>query len=156
MKPLDDLDHYEVLELPPGAGYEDIERAYQMTSAAYTDGSLALYPIFSSDDATVIRDRIDEAYRVLADPKKREKYDAEAGLSAARPPARTRDTLDDLAAAPSGADRILEGDGRPGAAPPELSSAIEVIADIAHCTLTNWTNRLAATELDDFLHDVRV
>lgn len=33
---------------------------------------------------------------------------------------------------------------------------IEVIADIAHCTLTNYTNRLAGTELDDFLKDVTV
>ena len=33
---------------------------------------------------------------------------------------------------------------------------IETIADIAHCTLTNYTNRLADTEFDDFLEGVSV
>ena len=40
-----------------------------------------------------------------------------------------------------------------GVAPAQM---IEVIADIAHCTLTNWTNRLAGTDLDDFLEGVGV
>ena len=33
---------------------------------------------------------------------------------------------------------------------------IEVIGEIAHCTLTNYTNRLAQTEFDDFLKDVTI
>ena len=33
---------------------------------------------------------------------------------------------------------------------------IDVIADIAHCTLTNYTNRLAGTEFDSFLEGVTV
>ena len=33
---------------------------------------------------------------------------------------------------------------------------IEIIADIAHCTLTNYTNRLAGTEFDSFLEGVSV
>ena len=33
---------------------------------------------------------------------------------------------------------------------------IEVIGEIAHCTLTNYTNRLAGTEFDDFLVDVTI
>ena len=32
----------------------------------------------------------------------------------------------------------------------------ETIADIAHCTLTNDTNRLADTDFDDFLENVSV
>jgi len=32
---------------------------------------------------------------------------------------------------------------------------IEVIAEIAHCTLTNYVNRLAGTPLDAFLDDVK-
>lgn len=134
MKPIDDLDHYEVLELPPGAGYEDIERAYQMTRAAYTDGSLALYSIFSSDDASVIRNRIDEAYRVLADPEAREQYDVQtgvqAGVSGEQPRARSEDSTREPGDARARVTPEIEGDGRPGAAAPELSSAIEVIEDI--------------------------
>lgn len=33
---------------------------------------------------------------------------------------------------------------------------IEVIADIAHCTLTNYTNRLAGTDFDAFLEGVSI
>jgi hypothetical protein len=140
MKPLDDLDHYEVLELPPGAGYEDIERAYQMTRAAYTNGSLALYSIFSSDDATVIRNRIDEAYRVLQDPKAREQYDADSGVSARSSNSRDNSRANAGADGPAivsttGGTQARsrfddDGDGRSGAVTPELSAAIEVIEDI--------------------------
>ena len=81
MKSLDDLDHYEVLEIRPGAQGDEIERAYQITRAAYADGSMALYSPFSSADADVIRSRIDEAYRILANPDDRRSYDADAGIS---------------------------------------------------------------------------
>jgi len=130
MKPLDDLDHYEVLEVPPGAGYEDIERAYQMTRAAYTNGSLALYSIFSNDDASVIRNRIDEAYRILKDPKSREHYDACAGVSAEQPREDSTDSSLEHANAPARVNAAAEGEGRSGTQAPELSSAIEVIEDI--------------------------
>lgn len=130
MKPLDDLDHYAVLEVPPGAGYEDIERAYEMTRAAYTNGSMALYSIFSSDDACVIRNRIDEAYRVLADPGNRERYDAEAGISGDQATTRSEDAGVKSVAASGPASPVFAGDGRPAVAAAELSSAIEVIEDL--------------------------
>jgi curved DNA-binding protein CbpA len=130
MKPLDDLDHYAVLEVPPGAGYEDIERAYEMTRAAYTNGSMALYSIFSSDDASVIRNRIDEAYRVLADPENRERYDAEAGISGDPAATRSEDGRGKSVAAPGPGSLVFAGDGRPSVAAAELSSAIEVLEDL--------------------------
>lgn len=83
MKSLDELDHYEVLELRPGARFEEIDRAYQLTRAAYADGSMALYSLFSSADAEVIRSRIDEAYRILANPDDRRNYDVAAGITSA-------------------------------------------------------------------------
>ena len=81
MKSLDELDHYEVLELRPGARNEEIERAYQLIRAAYVEGSMALYSLFSSADAQVIRSRIDEAYRILANPDDRRSYDASVGIN---------------------------------------------------------------------------
>jgi curved DNA-binding protein CbpA len=130
MKPIDDLDHYEVLEVPPGAGYEDIERAYQMTRAAYTNGSLALYSIFSTDDASVIRNRIDEAYRILGDPKTRERYDAEAGVTAEQPAPSSNESTRAASAAPALEASALEVESRSGAAPPEVSTALAGIEDI--------------------------
>ncbi len=129
MKPLDDQDHYEILEVSPGAAFEDIERAYRLTRAAYTDGSMALYSIFNRDDAAVIRSRIDEAYRVLTDPQDRARYDEEAGIAErhadAAPPVAAPATRP-IDAFPLEVDRE-ESESR--TLPAELPSAIEVIDD---------------------------
>ena len=88
MKPLADLDHYEVLEIPRGMPREGIERAYQLAMATYADDSLAGYSVFDSGDAAVMRERIETAYRVLSDPVARAAYDAElVGEPAAEPSA---------------------------------------------------------------------
>jgi flagellar biosynthesis protein FlhG len=77
MKSIDELDHYELLEISPHAGQGDIERAYRLAQQTYADGSLALYSIIESIDAAAIRSRLDEAYGVLTDPESREAYDRE-------------------------------------------------------------------------------
>jgi len=76
MKALDELDHYEVLEIPRSAERDDVERAYRMAYAAYGAESLALYSIFDSKDAELMRERIDLAYRVLREEESRREYDA--------------------------------------------------------------------------------
>lgn len=99
MKPIDEQDHYEVLEVSTDADPETIERAYRLTRSAYGDESMALYSIFGKDDAAVIRARIDEAYRVLNDPADRASYDAEVGIgkrTAEKPAVREPADLDAL------------------------------------------------------------
>jgi len=83
MKTLDELDHYEVLEVKRGAALEEIERAYPIVRAAYDEGSLASYSVFDAREKAVIRDRIDQAYRVLSDVDARAAYDEELGVHAA-------------------------------------------------------------------------
>lgn len=133
MKPLDELDHYEILEIPPGAGFEDIERAYRMTRAAYTDGSMAMYSIYNRDDAAVIRSRIDEAYRILADPEVRAKYDAEVGFAPTESGASSTGEFGDLPA-PNDlknlSDSRFSATGHGGAGAADLPAAIEVIDDV--------------------------
>ena len=75
MKGIDELDHYELLEIPRSATTEEIERAYRMSQQTYGEGSLALYSVFESGDASAIRGRVDEACRVLSDPELRVAYD---------------------------------------------------------------------------------
>jgi curved DNA-binding protein CbpA len=75
MKPLDEQDHYEVLEITRSARLEEVERAFHIARATYAEDSLALYSIFESDSATVIRDRIATAYRVLSNAQARREYD---------------------------------------------------------------------------------
>lgn len=127
MKPLDEQDHYEVLEVPPGAAFEDIERAYRLTRAAYTDSSMALYSIFSRDDASVIRSRIDEAYRVLTDPDDRARYDAEAGIAERR--ARQAEMAAQARPVDAFPLEVEREESEARVLPAELSSAIEVIDD---------------------------
>jgi len=76
VKGLEELDHYEVLEVPRDAGREEIERAYQLVSAAYAGDSLAAYSVFEDEEADALRERIERAYRVLSDPATRSAYDA--------------------------------------------------------------------------------
>ncbi|MBK7949591.1 MAG: helix-turn-helix domain-containing protein [Deltaproteobacteria bacterium] len=75
MRGIDELDHYEMLEVPRGASPGEIDRAYRMAQETWAEGSLALYSIFEKRDASEIRARLDEAYRVLADPELRASYD---------------------------------------------------------------------------------
>ncbi len=76
MKPLGELDHYEVLEVAPDASPEEVERAYRVVRAAYADGSLGTYSVFDTDESATLRERVEAAYRVLSDPEARRAYDA--------------------------------------------------------------------------------
>ena len=75
MRGIDDLDHYELLEVSRTATTAEIERAYRLSQQTYGEGSLALYSVFESNDATAIRERLDEACRILSDPELRVAYD---------------------------------------------------------------------------------
>jgi DnaJ-class molecular chaperone len=72
---LDQLDYYGVLKLPQGAGAADVKAAYYRESRAYHPDRFAAVP-----DAELrerigrIYRRINEAYTVLRDDRKREKY----------------------------------------------------------------------------------
>jgi len=72
---IDELDHYELLEVPRTATSDEIARAYRLSQQTYGEGSLALYSMFENTDAEAIRERLDEAFRVLSDPEGRAAYD---------------------------------------------------------------------------------
>ncbi len=75
MRGIGELDYYELLEIPRTATRAEVERSYRLSQQTYGEGSLALYSVFEDDDAAAIRDRLDEAYRVLSDPEFRAAYD---------------------------------------------------------------------------------
>lgn len=85
MKSIDDLDYYELLEIPRVSSAAEVERAYRLARQTYAEGSLALYSIFESLDAAAIRHRLDEAYRVLSDPEARGLYDRNSAVGPSRP-----------------------------------------------------------------------
>ena len=102
MRGIDELDHYELLEIARTATETEIDRAYRAAQHTYADGSLAMYSVFESRDASEIRSRLDEAYRVLSDSELRADYDAENPATTKRlSEAAHRDVID-AASSPGG------------------------------------------------------
>lgn len=75
MKAILEQDHYTLLEVPRFAPKSDIVKAYHRLKAAFDPESLATYSLFSADETKEISARVDEAFRVLVDEKKKETYD---------------------------------------------------------------------------------
>ena len=75
MRGLEELDHYEILELSRDASIQEIDEAYRILRDTYAEGSLALYSLFNEGDAVVMRERMEEAYRVLSALTRRRDYD---------------------------------------------------------------------------------
>lgn len=75
MKPLEALDHYEVLEVGIGATPEQIEKAYRMLQVTYAPDSLAVYSLLDSADVAAMNERLETAFQVLSDEEERKSYD---------------------------------------------------------------------------------
>jgi DnaJ-class molecular chaperone len=62
-------DYYDVLGVPPGAGADEIKRAYRQLARRY-------HPDISGDDRGTAFLEVARAYEVLRDPDRRRSYDA--------------------------------------------------------------------------------
>lgn len=69
-------DHYATLGIAPSADQEQIEQAYRHLSRRY-------HPDINPGDAhaAVVFERIEDAYQILSDPQRRDRYDREGSLS---------------------------------------------------------------------------
>jgi len=70
------LNYYDILEITPDASMMDIINAYRQAKLAYRTDSLAAYSLFDDKELEQIRHEIEEAYRTLSSPEKRQAYDA--------------------------------------------------------------------------------
>lgn len=84
MKAIAEMTHYEVLEVGTDATPEEVERAYRLARSVYAEDSLAAYSVFSEEDSSALRERVEIAYRVLSDPDQRNAYDRSLGAVVAR------------------------------------------------------------------------
>lgn len=80
MKRIADQTLYEILELPRDAASADIEAACARALALYGPGSLATYTLMSTDEATLLTRRVEEARVTLLDPDARARYDERLAL----------------------------------------------------------------------------
>src|SRR3990170_1996430 len=61
VKKIDDMNFYELLEISPAAGTQDVHRAYDRVRRIYDPNSIALYSLFTPEETARIRQRIEDA-----------------------------------------------------------------------------------------------
>ena len=103
LKKIEDMNHYELLEVSPRATAQEVHKAYERVRRIYDPNSIALYSLFSPEETEKIRQRIEEAYRTLIYDENRRAYDLSLrDVDIAVPPL---SPLHRPAAAPSAAKR---------------------------------------------------
>jgi len=111
--------YYDLLEVSPEADAAEVEEAYRRQMEMLSGESLATYGLFVADDVVHVRQRVEEAYRVLSDPARRGAYDASAGFAP--------ETVAAVAAEVQGPSRVLEAGA---AGPPDgVAEAPVAMAD---------------------------
>jgi curved DNA-binding protein CbpA len=92
LKKIEDMNHYELLEVSPRATAQEIHKAYERIRKIYDPNSIALYSLFTPEETEKIRQRIEDAYRTLIYEENRREYDLSladfAGLPADMAPVR--------------------------------------------------------------------
>jgi hypothetical protein len=85
MKSFREQTYYELLEVEHSAPPDAIRSALQRALEVYAAGSVALYALVEEAQAEALRNRLQEAARVLLDPAARAGYDRMLGLEAGSP-----------------------------------------------------------------------
>jgi len=75
IRSLEELDYYEILNIPRTVSPADLLRAYLMSVATYRPEGLATYSLLTDEERRLMLARVDEAYAVLSDPERRAGYD---------------------------------------------------------------------------------
>lgn len=76
MTNFEELNHYEILDIPIDASSFEISRAYRNALELYSEDSLQTYSLFSETERASILEKIERAYHTLSDRTKRLAYDA--------------------------------------------------------------------------------
>lgn len=74
IKRIEDLDFYELLNLPVDASEKDIRNAYILAVATYHPDALASYGVLSLDERRAVLDRIEQAFETLGNADARKAY----------------------------------------------------------------------------------
>lgn len=72
---VEDMDHYEILNVSRNASFKEIEKAYSIGKAAYSKDSLAHCSLLKDEERQQMMDRIEAAFMILGDKEKRQAYD---------------------------------------------------------------------------------
>ena len=75
MKPFEEQNHYEILDISPDVTPFEIRHAYRTALQTYENGSLATYSFFSEDERNKVLARLEEAFSTLINEETRSEYD---------------------------------------------------------------------------------
>jgi curved DNA-binding protein CbpA len=75
LKPWREQNYYEILEVGTKATEEEIRVAYDKLRAIYSPSSPGMTILFTPEEVKEIHDKVEEAYRVLRDPRSQREYD---------------------------------------------------------------------------------
>lgn len=75
MKRFEELNYYEILEIPFNASVFEVRQAYRDALSIYGEDSLATYSLFTDDERVAILKKVEKAFNTLIDKKARDDYD---------------------------------------------------------------------------------
>lgn len=75
MKSFDELNKYEMLDIPINASEFEIRQAYKEALSIYDQDSVVTYSLFTNEERSEILKKIEEAFYTLIDEKARTDYD---------------------------------------------------------------------------------
>jgi len=75
MKRFEELNHYEILEIPVDASSFEIREAYRDALSIYDEDSLVTYSLFTGEERDRILKKVEKAFGTLIDEKRRADYD---------------------------------------------------------------------------------
>jgi flagellar biosynthesis protein FlhG len=75
LKPWREQNYYEILEVGPRATEEEIRIAYEALKAIYSQHTPGMTLLFFPEEVKEIHDKVEEAFRVLKDPRSHREYD---------------------------------------------------------------------------------
>ena len=84
MKPFEQQNYYELLEVPVSAPADDIRAAYSRLMELYAPDSIAVYALVSPEQVDSLRARMTEAMEFLTNAELRAEYDKGLGLPTQR------------------------------------------------------------------------
>jgi len=85
---IEDMDHYEILNIPIDSTADEIESAFKLARSAYEENALASYSLVSPEERREMLVRLEEAFETLYNFEKKNAYDQT--ILAARPEAQQR------------------------------------------------------------------
>lgn len=75
LKSWQEQNYYEILEVGPQATEEEIRVAYDKLKTIYNSASPGMTILFTPEEVKAIHDKVEEAYRMLRDPRSQREYD---------------------------------------------------------------------------------